>query len=166
MAFCRTVHDTAIGRAGCANRHIFAHGDAVTMQTEVDMRDLLFPKEQGPGLNPNPPREVGTTLFSMMAFCRFGVARWRNERLRAIFFCSGEVFAAAAVQCWPSPFAYRLSLRAGSRCRRQASLPAGPDWVHEIKHDGYRLQCAGMATSCGCSPGGATIGAAVTQRSS
>jgi hypothetical protein len=42
----------------------------VTMQTEVDMRDLLFPKEQGPGLNPNPPREVGTILRGMMAFCR------------------------------------------------------------------------------------------------
>jgi bifunctional non-homologous end joining protein LigD len=23
---------------------------------------------------------------------------------------------------------------------RAAKAPAGPDWVHEIKHDGYRLQ--------------------------
>jgi bifunctional non-homologous end joining protein LigD len=23
---------------------------------------------------------------------------------------------------------------------RAARPPAGPDWVHEIKHDGYRLQ--------------------------
>jgi bifunctional non-homologous end joining protein LigD len=23
--------------------------------------------------------------------------------------------------------------------------PAGPDWVHEIKHDGYRLQSAATA---------------------
>jgi hypothetical protein len=25
----------------------------------LDMRDLLFPKEQGPGLNPNPPARSG-----------------------------------------------------------------------------------------------------------
>ena len=23
---------------------------------------------------------------------------------------------------------------------RAYKVPAGPDWVHEIKHDGYRLQ--------------------------
>jgi hypothetical protein len=38
---------------------------------EVDIWDSLFPKEHGPGLNPNPPPEVGTTIFfGMMAFCR------------------------------------------------------------------------------------------------
>jgi hypothetical protein len=30
------------------------------MQTELDMRDLLFPKEQVPASTPIPPREVGT----------------------------------------------------------------------------------------------------------
>jgi bifunctional non-homologous end joining protein LigD len=25
---------------------------------------------------------------------------------------------------------------------RAYKVPAGPDWVHEIKHDGYRLQVA------------------------
>ena len=35
-----------------------------TMHTEFDMPALLFPKEQGPGLNPNPPREVGTIFLA------------------------------------------------------------------------------------------------------
>ena len=25
--------------------------------------------------------------------------------------------------------------------------PSGPEWVHEIKHDGYRLRCAGIASA-------------------
>jgi hypothetical protein len=36
-----------------------AHGDAVTMQTELDMRDLLFPKEQVPASTPIPPARSG-----------------------------------------------------------------------------------------------------------
>jgi ATP-dependent DNA ligase len=28
--------------------------------------------------------------------------------------------------------------------------PAGPDWLHEIKHDGYRLIVQSEASACGC----------------
>ena len=33
---------------------------------------------------------------------------------------------------------------------RATKVPAGPDWLHEIKHDGYRLivQREGSARSC------------------
>jgi ATP-dependent DNA ligase len=30
--------------------------------------------------------------------------------------------------------------------------PAGPDWVHEIKHDGYRLIARRAIRPCVCSP--------------
>jgi ATP-dependent DNA ligase len=29
-------------------------------------------------------------------------------------------------------------------------LPDGPDWVHEIKHDGYRLMAAGRRPPFAC----------------
>jgi len=31
-----------------------------------------------------------------------------------------------------------------------ARPPSGPLWVHEIKHDGYRLMCVGMARGSRC----------------
>jgi ATP-dependent DNA ligase len=31
---------------------------------------------------------------------------------------------------------------------RGTEVPAGPDWLHEIKYDGYRLRVA-TATACG-----------------
>jgi bifunctional non-homologous end joining protein LigD len=34
--------------------------------------------------------------------------------------------------------------------------PPGPLWVHEIKHDGYRVMVAGMAHGSGASPATAT----------
>jgi ATP-dependent DNA ligase len=30
-----------------------------------------------------------------------------------------------------------------------AKVPAGPDWLHEIKYDGYRLRVDAMAIVCG-----------------
>jgi hypothetical protein len=44
-----------------------------TMYSEFDMRAPLFPKEQVPASTPSP-REVGTILFGMMAFCRCGAS--------------------------------------------------------------------------------------------
>ena len=29
------------------------------------------------------------------------------------------------------------------------AVPAGDDWFHEIKYDGYRLRSNAMATACG-----------------
>jgi hypothetical protein len=37
---------------------------------------------------------------------------------------------------------------------RAYKVPAGADWVHEIKHDGYKF--AATATRSGCSPVAAT----------
>ena len=32
------------------------------------------------------------------------------------------------------------------------NIPSGPGWIHEIKHDGYRmLVCPGTMRTCGCS---------------
>ena len=50
-----------------------------TMHTEFDMRPPLFPKEQVPASTPIPPREVGTILLGMMAFCRCGARVVRSE---------------------------------------------------------------------------------------
>jgi hypothetical protein len=53
------------------------------MQTEVDSRHPLFPKEQVPASTPIPPREVGTNLLGMMAFCRCSPSGARSELSRA-----------------------------------------------------------------------------------
>ena len=37
-------------------------------------------------------------------------------------------------------------------------LPSGPDWVHEIKHDGYRLMARAIRSASGCSPATGTTG--------
>ena len=37
-----------------------------------------------------------------------------------------------------------------------AAVPAGPDWIHEIKHDGYCLIIQREGKPCGCSPATAT----------
>ena len=42
---------------------------------------------------------------------------------------------------------------------RGTKVPAGPDWLHEIKHDGYRLIVQREGKRVGCSPATATIGA-------
>jgi hypothetical protein len=47
---------------------------------------------------------------------------------------------------------------------RAAKPPAGPDWVHEIKHAAIGCRCAGMATRCGCARAAATTGAAARHR--
>jgi hypothetical protein len=39
---------------------------------------------------------------------------------------------------------------------RGTKVPAGPDWLHEIKHDGYRLIVQREGKRVGCSPGMAT----------
>jgi hypothetical protein len=58
-----------------------------------------------------------------------------------------------------------------SAMRRQAHVralharhkgPAGPDWLHEIKHDGCRLMVQREGKRVDCSPGAATIGLAVS----
>ena len=42
---------------------------------------------------------------------------------------------------------------------RGAAVPAGPDWIHEIKHDGYRLIVQRQdKRACGCSPATAMTG--------
>jgi ATP-dependent DNA ligase len=41
--------------------------------------------------------------------------------------------------------------------------PTGPQWVHEIKHDGYRLIARKTATGSACSPGAATTGPSATR---
>jgi hypothetical protein len=83
------------------------------MQTEVDIRNSLFPKEQVPASTPIP-REVGTILLGMMAFCRCcpSVAHWRNERLSTIF--------------GPSP--RKLSLIHGRR-----ALPLAPSGLYNAE---------------------------------
>jgi hypothetical protein len=62
------------------------------MQAGVDKWGRSSPKSRSRP-QPQSPREVGTILLGTMAFCRCcaSVARWRNERLRTIFFCSAEV---------------------------------------------------------------------------
>lgn len=35
---------------------------------------------------------------------------------------------------------------------RGTKVPVGPDWIHEIKHDGYRLIIQREGKRCGCSP--------------
>jgi hypothetical protein len=44
---------------------------------------------------------------------------------------------------------------------RAPKPPAGPDWVHEIKQDGYRLQVRRVGDRSACSPAAGTIGATV-----
>jgi ATP-dependent DNA ligase len=57
----------------------------------------------------------------------------------------GSVVSGAASTVAPSP-GWRLHPAMASGfvlpCipTRAAKPPAGPDWIHEIKHDGYRLQ--------------------------
>jgi hypothetical protein len=46
---------------------------------------------------------------------------------------------------------------------RGNEVPAGPDWFHEIKHDGYRLIVQMKASAYGCSRGAAMIGRTVTR---
>ena len=46
---------------------------------------------------------------------------------------------------------------------RGAVVPPGKDWLHEIKHDGYRLIIQREGKGCGCSPGTATIGRAASR---
>jgi ATP-dependent DNA ligase len=43
---------------------------------------------------------------------------------------------------------------------RSTAVPAGQDWIHEIKHDGYRLIVQREGSACGCSPATATTGRA------
>ncbi|MBP1095293.1 hypothetical protein JOE50_005823 [Bradyrhizobium japonicum] len=40
------------------------------------------------------------------------------------------------------------------------AVPSGPDWIHEIKYDGYRLRVErnGKTVPVGCSPVTATTG--------
>jgi ATP-dependent DNA ligase len=35
--------------------------------------------------------------------------------------------------------------------------PIGPGWIHEIKHDGYRMMCCAPASASACSAAGAMI---------
>jgi ATP-dependent DNA ligase len=35
---------------------------------------------------------------------------------------------------------------------RGSKVPAGPDWIHEIKHNGYRMIVQRDGNKCGCSP--------------
>jgi ATP-dependent DNA ligase len=30
------------------------------------------------------------------------------------------------------------------------AAPEGPDWLHEIKYDGYRMHASSIAARCGC----------------
>jgi ATP-dependent DNA ligase len=48
---------------------------------------------------------------------------------------------------------------------RAAKPPAGPDWIHEIKHDGYRLIVRRDGDRVRCSPAAAMTGAAAIRRS-
>jgi hypothetical protein len=49
---------------------------------------------------------------------------------------------------------------------RAHKAPAGPDWVHEIKHDGYRLQVRREGNTVRLfTPAAATTGPAATRRS-
>jgi len=41
---------------------------------------------------------------------------------------------------------------------RGTAVPAGPDWIHEIKHDGYRLAFIGRASAFACSSATVTTG--------
>ena len=75
--------------------------------------------------------------------------RGQRERLPAPY-----GFARSA--SLPHPFG-NLRL-APSRCRG-TEAPAGADWIHEIKHDGYRLIFSARKSACGCSPVTATTGA-------
>ena len=42
---------------------------------------------------------------------------------------------------------------------RGTKVPAGPDWIHEIKHDGYRLIVQREGKRVRCSPATGTTGA-------
>jgi ATP-dependent DNA ligase len=41
--------------------------------------------------------------------------------------------------------------------------PSGSNWIHEIKHDGYRVMALRDGAGSGCSPGMATTGARVSR---
>jgi hypothetical protein len=38
--------------------------------------------------------------------------------------------------------------------------PVGPNWIHEIKHDGYPISLGGVMAACGSSRGAAMAGPA------
>jgi ATP-dependent DNA ligase len=42
---------------------------------------------------------------------------------------------------------------------RGTKVPDRPEWIHEIKHDGYRLIVQREGSACACSPATATTGA-------
>jgi hypothetical protein len=65
----------------------------------------LFPKEQVPASTPIPPREVGTILLGMMAFCRCctSIALGGTKGWGTIFFCG-------AVVCLPIEPARRIAM--------------------------------------------------------
>jgi hypothetical protein len=80
-----------------------------TMQTEVVKWGRSSPKSTSRP-QPQSPREVGTILLGMMAFCRCcaSIARGGTKGWERSFFVAPR-------------FAYRSSLRAGSLCSRLAS---------------------------------------------
>jgi bifunctional non-homologous end joining protein LigD len=43
-------------------------------------------------------------------------------------------------------------------------VPSGPDWIHEVKHDGYLYRCAGRAIRYGSTPGADSTGRAAILR--
>ena len=51
-------------------------------------------------------------------------------------------------------------------CLLVKTLPEGPEWVYELKLDGYRAQAIGKLTVCGCFPGMAKISRSVFPLSS
>ena len=63
------------------------------------------------------------------------------------------------------PLSYLLPMRnvAFEPCipTRGTKVPAGPNWLHEIKHDGYRLIVVRDGARVRCSLATATIGPAV-----
>jgi hypothetical protein len=59
-----------------------------------------------------------------------------------------------------------ITLRAYQPCiPTPQNGPAGEQWLHEIKHDGYRLMVVGMASACGFTPSAAMIGRSDTRSS-
>jgi hypothetical protein len=91
---------------------------AVTMQTEVDIRNSLFPKEQVPASTPIPPRgrDHSSRHDGFLSLLRQHRS-WRNERLGTIFLCSVEVPRRRWYGVGQVRSLYRLSLRPGSLCR-------------------------------------------------
>ena len=48
---------------------------------------------------------------------------------------------------------------------KAAKVPDRPEWIHEIKHDGYRRIVTARTSVCGCSPAAAMTGATVIRAS-